>query len=75
MLPNEEVEISNLSEERVKTGVLASQILILSFDTSARSVHECVSMCVCVCGRNVCVRELEKSGKPEMGEWQSAFGR
>ena len=33
VLPNEEVEISNLSEETdgVKTGVMASQILILSF--------------------------------------------
>lgn len=55
MLPNEEAEISDLYGETdgVKTGVLASQILILSFGPSASSV------CVCGGGGYECVYTQE----------------
>lgn len=63
MLPNEEAEISDLYGETdgVKTGVLASQILILSFGPSASSV------CVWGGGMNVCIHKSREGRRQVSG--------
>lgn len=73
MLPKEEAEISGLYGETdgVKTGVLASPILISSFGHSARSERERERECVY--GMNVCIHKSWR--RQESGEWRSAFGR